>query len=53
MTQDEWIIYGVEHGYCSHPVCDTHDGVPLTEEEEAEYEDGGDPCIHVVRLLVL
>ena len=50
MTQDEWIKFGVEHGYCAEPACNTHLGVELTDEEEAEYEDGGDPCVHVLRL---
>jgi len=53
MTQDEWIVYGVEHGFCSVPVCDMHEGVPMTDEEEAEMEDGGDPCMHVLRLWVI
>ena len=51
MTQDEWLSFGIVHGYCSPLVCQTHDGVPMSEEEEAEFEDGGDPCIPVVRLL--
>ena len=53
MTQYEWLRYGVDHGFCSDSVCSTHDGLPVTPDEEAEFEDGGDPCIHVVRLLPL
>lgn len=47
----EWIAYGVEKGFCSPLICATHDGIPSTPEEAAEWEDGGDPCQPVVRLL--
>jgi hypothetical protein len=50
MTFDEWIKYGVEQGYCSEQYCDTHDGAPMHESEEAAWDEGGDPCLHVVRL---
>lgn len=41
---------GIGFGYCSEPVCDTHDVVPMTDEEGEQFEDGLDPCIPVVRL---
>ena len=47
---DEWFGYGVEMGYCSEPVCTTHEGLPTTEEEDAEWEEGFDPCSVGVRL---
>lgn len=50
MTFDEWLVIGREHGYCSMPACNTHDGVPQTPAELAEWDDGGDPCVHVIRL---
>ena len=50
MTFDEWIQLGVVEGWVSMPVCQTHDGVPQTPEEEAAWEDGWDPCVPVVRL---
>lgn len=50
MTFDEWLAIGREHGYCSMPACNTHDGVPQTPAELAEWDDGGDPCVHVIRL---
>ena len=31
-------------------VCATHDGIPNTAEERAEWEAGGDPCEHVIRV---
>ena len=49
MTQDEWLKAGIDAGYCSDVVCGTHDGTPLTPEEQQEFEEG-DPCIPVVRL---
>jgi len=52
LTFDEWLTYGVGKGYCSAPVCNTHDGLPSSEEEDAQWEDGGDPCVPAVRLYV-
>jgi hypothetical protein len=48
---EEWMSLGVGFGYCTEPVCSTHDGIPTTEEEQAQFEDGYDPCIPAVRLL--
>lgn len=50
MTYQEWLEYGIQHGYCTHSFCAMHDSGPMTEEEEAEADDGGDPCCVVVRL---
>lgn len=33
---EEWLAYGVEHGFCSPQVCATHAGINF--------------CVHVVRL---
>ena len=49
MTRDEWLRYGYDNGFCSPPVCSTHDGVPTTASEDEEFE-WGDPCVSVVRL---
>jgi hypothetical protein len=47
-----WIRSGIQKGWISEPFCNTHDGDPyMTEEEEKEWEDGGDPCCHVIKLL--
>ena len=40
---------GMARGWCGPPVCATHDGLPTTPAEDAECEDGGDPCLHVIR----
>lgn len=50
MTQDEWIKYGVDKGYASDATCETHNGPELTEEEEKEFDEGGDPCVPILRL---
>lgn len=49
MTFEEWMKYGQDQGYCSPRVCATHDGIPTTLLEELEWEDGGDPCITIIR----
>jgi len=40
---------GYDNGWVGAPVCDTHDGVPMTASEEKEFEEG-DPCINILRL---
>ncbi len=50
ITFDEWITYGIEKGWCGPPVCYTHDGLPMSEQEYAEFDEGQDPCTHVVRM---
>jgi hypothetical protein len=50
LTFQEWMTYGIEKGWCGPPVCYTHDGLPMSEQEYAEFDEGQDPCTHVVRL---
>lgn len=50
MTFEEWLKTGRDNKWISSPVCSTHDGIPMTETENAEWEEGGDPCAHVLRL---
>jgi len=50
MSYEEWIELGMKEGWCGPPVCSTHDGVPMSENEEVDFDDGGDPCIHIVRM---
>jgi hypothetical protein len=45
----DWIAYGVARGWVIE-ACATHDGIPSTPEEDALWEDGLDPCQHVLRL---
>ncbi len=45
-----WLQEGLEKQWVTEPFCTTHDGDPYMSEEEAkEWEDGGDPCCHVVK----
>jgi hypothetical protein len=45
-----WIQNGIERGWVTEPFCMTHDGDPyMNEEEQQEWEEGGDPCAHVVK----
>jgi hypothetical protein len=46
---DEWLRYGYNKGWCGPDVCETHDGVPMSEAEALEFEES-DPCIPIIRL---
>jgi hypothetical protein len=49
----EWLQIGIDKGWVTEPFCYTHDGDPyMTEEEQQEWEDGGDPCAPVLKILV-
>lgn len=50
MTHEEWITYGVKQGWVTAPVCYTHDGLPTRENEEADFDEGFDPCVFIMRL---
>ena len=50
MTFDEWLQYGLTQGWCGPTVCSIHDGLPTTSEEDWGFDQGADPCIHIVRL---
>jgi len=41
--------FGMDNGWCGPCVCYTHDGMPLSEAEEDQFEEG-DPCVHIIRL---
>jgi hypothetical protein len=45
-----WLRFGIEQGWCSTEWCYTHDGIPLTDYENEQFDEGGDPCVHIVRL---
>jgi hypothetical protein len=48
-----WLQIGIDKGWVTEPFCYTHDGDPyMSEEEEKEWEDGGDPCAPVIKILV-
>jgi hypothetical protein len=49
-----WLSNGIERGWVTDPFCVTHDGGTeyMSEEEVQEWEAGGDPCQHVVRIMI-
>lgn len=47
---EEWLKLGFDNGWVGPPVCSTHDGIPSGLEEDDEFEDGDEPCIHILRL---
>ena len=49
----DWIQYGIAKGWCSDVYCNTHDGGMQywTEEEHEQWNEGGDPCQSVIRIL--
>lgn len=49
LDERDWIDYGVRQGWVTE-ACLTHDGLPTTDEEDEAFEDGEDPCQHVLRL---
>lgn len=46
----EWMKEGISKKYCGPPICYTHDGLPMTEQEENDWSFGDDPCINIIRL---
>lgn len=49
---NEWLNRGIDAGWITPMTCWTHDTFEITEEEEKEMDEGGDPCIPIVRLWV-
>jgi hypothetical protein len=47
---DDWLRAGMKAGWCGPAVCQTHDGTPTSEPEDEDFIDGGDPCLHILRL---
>ena len=49
MTVSDWISYGIDKKWATGS-CATHDGIASTPEEDAVWEEGGDPCQPVLRI---
>jgi len=46
-----WLENGNERGWVTEPFCNTHEGDPyMNEEEQQEWEEGGDPCQVVIKI---
>jgi hypothetical protein len=47
-----WLENGIERGWVTEPFCNTHEGDPyMNEQEQQEWEEGGDPCQVVIKIL--
>lgn len=51
----EWLQIGIDNNWITDTFCQTHDGgyEHMTDEEREEWEDGGDPCMTVTRVIYL
>ena len=48
----DWIDIGIAQGWVTTPFCMTHEGDPfMTEQEAQDWEDGGDPCCPVIKII--
>jgi hypothetical protein len=47
---DKWLQVGIKNNWCGPAICYTHDGLPISERQSQEFEEGGDPCLHIIRL---
>lgn len=45
-----WVDFGKDMGWCSDIVCDTHEGLPMNDEEMEGWEFGNDECIPAIRI---
>ena len=46
----DWLKHGMDMGWVGPAVCVSHDDIPTSEEEDAQVEEGGDPCLWVIRV---
>jgi hypothetical protein len=47
-----WMENGISRGWISSPFCNTHEGDSyMTDEEMKEWEEGGDPCQVIFKIL--
>lgn len=50
--RSDWLQYGMKKGWVTDSFCMTHDGDPyMSEEEQQEWDSGGDPCCVVTKFL--
>lgn len=50
LSFDDWMAIGISRNWAGPPVCYTHDGLPTAFAEDEEFEEGSDPCLHIIRL---
>jgi hypothetical protein len=47
-----WLSNGIEREWITEPFCNTHEGDPYMSKKEAqEWEEGGDPCQVVIKII--
>jgi len=47
---EDWLKVGIEAKWISVPDCTTHNGFPMRDWEEDQFEQGYDPCIVATRI---
>jgi hypothetical protein len=48
---NDWLALGLEKGWITEPFCNTHEGYQfLTDEQQEEFNEGGDPCVVVIQI---
>jgi hypothetical protein len=50
MDFDTWMEIGIMRGFVGAPICYTHDGLPMSADEDEAFDQGDDPCMHILRL---
>lgn len=50
-----WFQQGIDNNWITEPFCATHDGGydQMSEEELDQWEQGGDPCMTVTRVIYI
>ena len=48
-----WVRFGIKMGWTSPIICATHEGTYEWESEDSrqQWDEGGDPCVHVMVLI--
>ena len=46
----EWLDWGITKGWVADVACAIHGGLPLELEEDVQFPEGEDPCVHVIRV---
>ena len=47
-----WLRNGIARGWITEPLCCTHDGGPISDEESAEFDEFGEACLHHLKILI-
>ena len=50
MNINEWLQTGINNKWIGPPTCATHDGIPSSNQETQQWDNGQDPCQHILRL---